>query len=151
MISADFWLCLRKFCGEADRGRLAGQRREFKIQRKSTAQSINVYCSLTKDLINLWWPEWSPLGLWKGSRWSRGHWSIPGISSGWSTGRSMPLELYVFNSQTAPIWDHSQMMSGDFYLRRSQAGLVFVRCLLLLAKFKKKPKTANLTSEDWSI
>ena len=23
--SADFWLCLRKFCGEADRGRLAGQ------------------------------------------------------------------------------------------------------------------------------
>ena len=26
----------------------------------------------------------------------------------------MPLELYVFNSQTAPIWDHSQMMSGDF-------------------------------------
>ena len=38
-----------------------------------------------------------------------------------------------------------------FYLRRSQAGLVFVRCLLLLAKFKKKPRTANLTSEDWFI
>ena len=36
--SADFWLCLSKFCGEADRGRLAGQRREFKIHRKSTAQ-----------------------------------------------------------------------------------------------------------------
>ena len=36
--SADFWLCLRKFCGEADRGRLAGQRREFKTRRKSTAQ-----------------------------------------------------------------------------------------------------------------
>ena len=38
--SADFWLCLRKFCGKADRGRLAGQRREFKIHRKSTAQVI---------------------------------------------------------------------------------------------------------------
>ena len=36
--SADFWLCLRKFCGEADRGRLAGQWREFKTHRKSTAQ-----------------------------------------------------------------------------------------------------------------
>ena len=38
--SADFWLCLRKFCGKADRGRLAGQRREFKIHRKSTAQEM---------------------------------------------------------------------------------------------------------------
>ena len=38
--SADFWLCLRKFCGKADRGRLAGQRREFKIHRKSTAQVV---------------------------------------------------------------------------------------------------------------
>ena len=36
--SADFWLCLRKFCGEADKRRLAGQRREFKTYRKSTAQ-----------------------------------------------------------------------------------------------------------------
>ena len=35
-----FWLCLRKFCWEADRGRLAGQRREFKTHRKSTAQYI---------------------------------------------------------------------------------------------------------------
>ena len=39
--SADFWLRLRKFCGEADRGRLAGQRREFKIHRKSTAQKMS--------------------------------------------------------------------------------------------------------------
>ena len=38
--SADFWLCLRKFCGKADRGRLAGQRREFKTHRKSTAQPV---------------------------------------------------------------------------------------------------------------
>ena len=38
--SADFWLCLRKFCGEADRGKLAGQWWEFKIYRKSTAQTI---------------------------------------------------------------------------------------------------------------
>ena len=36
--SADFWLCLRKFCVEADRGRLAGQGREFITYRKSTAQ-----------------------------------------------------------------------------------------------------------------
>ena len=40
--SADFWLCLRKFCGQADRGRLAGQRREFKIHRKSTAQVMTL-------------------------------------------------------------------------------------------------------------
>ena len=38
--SADFWLCLRKFCGEAGRGRLAGQWREFKTDRKSTAQVV---------------------------------------------------------------------------------------------------------------
>ena len=38
--SADFWLCLRNFCGKADRGRLAGQRWEFKIHRKSTAQAM---------------------------------------------------------------------------------------------------------------
>ena len=38
--SADFWLCLRKFCGQADRGRLAGQRREFKFHRKSAAGII---------------------------------------------------------------------------------------------------------------
>merc|ERR1711884_112479 len=38
--SADFRLCLRKFCGQADRGRLAWQRREFKIHRKSTAQDM---------------------------------------------------------------------------------------------------------------
>ena len=38
--SADFRLCLHKFCGEAERGRLAGQRREFKTYRKSTAQII---------------------------------------------------------------------------------------------------------------
>ena len=38
--SADFLLCLRKFCGQADRGRLAGQQREFKIYRKSTAQMM---------------------------------------------------------------------------------------------------------------
>ena len=36
--SADFWLCLHKFSGKADRGRLARQRREFKIHRKSTPQ-----------------------------------------------------------------------------------------------------------------
>ena len=36
--TADFWLCLRKFWSEADRGRLPGQRREFKTHRKSTAQ-----------------------------------------------------------------------------------------------------------------
>ena len=36
--SADFWLCLNKYCGEADRGRLAGQRQEFKNHRKSTVQ-----------------------------------------------------------------------------------------------------------------
>ena len=41
--SADFWLCLRKFCGEADRRRLAGQRREFKIHRKSTAQLMILF------------------------------------------------------------------------------------------------------------
>ena len=40
MNSADFVLCLCKFCGKADRGRLAGQRRQFKIHRKSTAQVI---------------------------------------------------------------------------------------------------------------
>ena len=40
--SADFRLCLHKFCGEADRGRLAGQRREFKTYRKSAAQQIAV-------------------------------------------------------------------------------------------------------------
>ena len=40
--SADFWLCLHKFCGEADRGRLAGQWREFKTYRKSTAQKMNL-------------------------------------------------------------------------------------------------------------
>ena len=40
--SADFWLCLRKFCGEADRGRLAGQWREFKTYRKSTAQFMPI-------------------------------------------------------------------------------------------------------------
>ena len=39
--SADFRLCLHKFCGEADRGRLAGQRGEFKTYRKSTAQLID--------------------------------------------------------------------------------------------------------------
>ena len=38
--SADFWLCLRKFCGKADRGRLAGQQRELKTHRKSIAQPI---------------------------------------------------------------------------------------------------------------
>ena len=37
---ADFRLCLHKFCGEADRGRLAGQRGEFKTHRKSTAQVV---------------------------------------------------------------------------------------------------------------
>ena len=36
--SADFWLCLHKLCGKADRGRLARQQREFKTHRKSTAQ-----------------------------------------------------------------------------------------------------------------
>ena len=36
--SADFWLCLCKFCGEADRGGLARQWREFKTYRKSTGQ-----------------------------------------------------------------------------------------------------------------
>ena len=41
--SADFRLCLHKFCGEADRGRLAWQRREFKTYRKSTAQSPRLY------------------------------------------------------------------------------------------------------------
>ena len=43
--SADVWLCLRKFYGKADRGRLAGQRREFKIHRKNTAQKITRDCS----------------------------------------------------------------------------------------------------------
>ena len=38
-MSADFWLCLRKFSGQADRGRLAGQQREFKFHRKSAAQA----------------------------------------------------------------------------------------------------------------
>ena len=38
--SADFWLCLHKFCGLADRGRLVGQWRKFKTCRKSTAQSM---------------------------------------------------------------------------------------------------------------
>ena len=37
---ADFRLCLCKLCSEADRGRLAGQRREFKTYRKSTPQLI---------------------------------------------------------------------------------------------------------------
>ena len=41
--SADFWLYLRKFCGQADRGGLAGQRREFKFHRKSAAQTIIEY------------------------------------------------------------------------------------------------------------
>ena len=39
--SADFWLCLRKFCGEADRGRLDWQQREFKTYKKSTAQVVS--------------------------------------------------------------------------------------------------------------
>ena len=38
--SADFWLCLHKLCGKADRGRLARQQREFKTHRKSTAQAM---------------------------------------------------------------------------------------------------------------
>ena len=49
--SADFWLRLRKSCGKADRGRLAGQRREFKLHRKSTAQ-FNTYNTVA--LYILW-------------------------------------------------------------------------------------------------
>ena len=53
--SADFWLCLCKFCGVADRGRLAGQRREFKTYRKSTAQMI--------------WPTWPSIRAASAPRW----------------------------------------------------------------------------------
>ena len=47
-------LYLRKFCGKADRGRLAGQRREFKTYRKSTAQAVTAAtlcseCSVRRD------------------------------------------------------------------------------------------------------
>ena len=49
--SADFWLCLRKFCGQADRGRLAGQRREFKFHRKSAAQIV--WCGDLKPVIQI--------------------------------------------------------------------------------------------------
>ena len=46
-----FWLCLRKFCGEADRVRLAGQRQEFKTYWKSTAQFItNPQCTVGLQL-----------------------------------------------------------------------------------------------------
>ena len=51
--SADFWLCSRKFCGKADRGRLAGQCREFKTYRKSTAQVMvgASLCAFKRDGI----------------------------------------------------------------------------------------------------
>ena len=51
--SADFLLCLRKFCGQADRGRLAGQRREFKIHRKSTAQLIGKVVDVDSTPLSL--------------------------------------------------------------------------------------------------
>ena len=47
--SANFWVYLRKFCVKADIGRLAGQRREFKTHRKSTAQLMCVYLSPTTN------------------------------------------------------------------------------------------------------
>ena len=40
--STDFWLFLCKFCGEADTGRLAGLKREFKTYRESTAHVVNL-------------------------------------------------------------------------------------------------------------
>ena len=53
--SADFWLCLRKFCGQADRGRLAGQRREFKFHRKSAAQySTYTHSEELRPLKQIW-------------------------------------------------------------------------------------------------
>ena len=65
--SADFWLCLCKFCGEADRGRLAGQQREFKTYRKSTAQIINRGILLLPDFPS----RKMPPGAHTGQRWSQ--------------------------------------------------------------------------------
>ena len=51
--SADFRLCLCKFCGKADRGRLAGQRWEFKTRRKSTAQLISTCVTFWASSVNV--------------------------------------------------------------------------------------------------
>ena len=68
--SADFWLCLREFCGKADRRRLAGQRREFKTYRKSTAQEIRdcgMFCFVVNQFCATVWPRRSQ--TWIGLTW----------------------------------------------------------------------------------
>ena len=94
---ADFRLCLCKLCSEADRGRLAGQRREFKTYRKSTPQliidhlhSYTLYCvDHTSHESHDKWFDYNTTSLFVNSIWVRAR-----GRAGFGRLRRIPLSVY---------------------------------------------------------